>query len=266
MIINNNSLDCHHLFKGCTFNAPNVDIFKFAPLFTIYGINITKPILLVIIFTILLIVSITLLVRRLYIIPNKSQNIIELMYLFVRDRISRDNIKQTDGYMSFLLALFIFVWILNVMGSIPGIQFPISSHIAFPVGLALISWCIYMFVAIKKHKFNFLKALCVPPGMSPILYIILVPIEFLSNIIARPFTLAIRLYANMFAGHMLISTFALGTWYLFNLLPVGMLFSGMSFVATIAMFMFEFVIQALQAYIFTVLVASYIGASLADDH
>ena len=89
--------------------------------------------------------------------------------------------------------------------------------------------------------------------------------EILQYVLVRPFTLAIRLFANMFAGHLLLLIFTLATWYLLSL-SIGLLFSATSFVLTIVITAFELLIQALQAFIFTILTAQYIGGSLEAGH
>jgi F-type H+-transporting ATPase subunit a len=84
-------------------------------------------------------------------------------------------------------------------------------------------------------------------------------------VLIRPFTLAVRLFANMFAGHILLLVFTIATWYLFTV-SVDLVFAATSFVLTIALTGFEMLIQALQAYIFTILTAQYIGGSLEAGH
>ena len=91
------------------------------------------------------------------------------------------------------------------------------------------------------------------------MYVLLIPIEILSNFIVRPFTHAIRLFANMFAGHLLIVTFSVATWYLLSASVIGILGSAASFIVAIALTGFEMLIQALQAYVFTLLAAVYIN-------
>src|SRR6266516_4710295 len=105
----------------------------------------------------------------------------------------------------------------------------------------------------------------IPTGVPWPILIILAPVEILQYVIVRPFTLAVRLFANMFAGHILLLVFTLATWYLLTL-SVGLLFSATSFILTVALTGFEMLIQALQAYIFTILTAQYIGGSLEAGH
>ena len=89
-------------------------------------------------------------------------------------------------------------------------------------------------------------------------------IEFFSNLLVRPFTHAVRLFANMFAGHLLIVMFTIASWYMLN--GIGIAYAGVSFVMTIAMTAFELFIQAVQAYVFVLLACSYIQGALAESH
>jgi F-type H+-transporting ATPase subunit a len=98
------------------------------------------------------------------------------------------------------------------------------------------------------------------------MYVLLTPIEFLSNIIVRPFTHAVRLFANMFAGHLLIASFSVAAFYLLSWSIIGILGSVASFTMAVAITAFEVLIQALQAYIFTLLAAVYIGSALHAEH
>jgi F-type H+-transporting ATPase subunit a len=164
----------------------------------------------------------------------------------------------------FLFSLFFFVWLMNVMSFVPGIQFPVSSRIAFPAALAVMVWLTYMYAGFKTHGLGYFKVLGVPSGVPVGILFILTPIEILSNVFVRPFTLAVRLFANMFAGHLLLATFSAGAWYMFSV--KGILFSGASFTMAIVMTGFELFIQALQAYIFVMLTASYLEGALGEAH
>ena len=105
-----------------------------------------------------------------------------------------------------------------------------------------------------------------PPGVPKAMYVLLAPIELVSNILVRPFTHAVRLFANMFAGHLVLATFSVATFYLISASVIGILGSVASFGVTIALTGFEMLIQALQAYIFTLLAAVYIGGALHAEH
>jgi F-type H+-transporting ATPase subunit a len=135
-------------------------------------------------------------------------------------------------------------------------------------GLAALSWVIYNAVGIKKHGFGgYLKLQSVPAGVGGPILLLLVPLEFLSNIVVRPVTLALRLFANMLAGHLLLILFALGGEYLLVhgdalVKPVGIL----AWVMFVAIAFLELLVQFLQAYVFVLLNAMYISGALADEH
>jgi F-type H+-transporting ATPase subunit a len=95
---------------------------------------------------------------------------------------------------------------------------------------------------------------------------LITPIEIASTLIFRPFTLAVRLFANMFAGHMLLVIFALGTVYLLTVGNISVIFAPVSFVMAIVLTFFEFLVIVLQAYVFTVLTSTYISGALAEEH
>jgi F-type H+-transporting ATPase subunit a len=204
--------------------------------------------------------------RNPQLVPTKKQWFAESIYGFVRNNIAIDMIgKEGVRFAPYLTTLFSFIFLMNLWGIIPGAQISPNSHIAFPIILALISYVLFIYLGFKKHGIGYIKHALVPPAPWFILPI-LVPIEFFSNFIVRPFSLAIRLFANMFAGHMLLLVFTLGGFAMINanlwLAPISLL----SWVMTIALTFLDFAVIALQAYVFTVLTASYIQGSLAEGH
>jgi len=129
----------------------------------------------------------------------------------------------------------------------------------------LMTYFTYNYVSIKNLGFFGYFRSMIPSGVPPFVLPLLAPVEILQYIIVRPFTLAIRLFGNMFAGHILVAVFTIATWYLFSA-SVGLLFAGASFVMTVVLTGFEMLIQALQAYIFTILTAQYIGGAYEAAH
>jgi F-type H+-transporting ATPase subunit a len=123
----------------------------------------------------------------------------------------------------------------------------------------------YTYLGIKHQGLGGYFKNMIPAGLPIGILGIVAPLEILQYVLIRPFTLAVRLFANMFAGHILVLVFTLATWYMFSL-TIGLLFSVTSFVLTIVLTAFEMLIQALQAYIFTILTAQYIGGSLEAGH
>jgi F-type H+-transporting ATPase subunit a len=255
-----------HLFSGCGFPAPSLNSFKFPPIFSIGGFHFTKPMLLALICSGLVVAFFWAAFAKPKLVPRGAQNLGELGVLFVRDQILRPMMgKRGDGFLPFLVSLFFFIWVMNLMEIIPLAQFPAMSRIAFPVALMLMVYVTYNFLGIKRQGLAGYFKNMIPSGVPVGILAILAPVEIAQYIIVRPFTLAVRLFANMFAGHILVSVFTLAAWYLFGL-GIGLLYSATSFVLVIALTAFEMLIQALQAYIFTILTAQYIGGSLEAGH
>ncbi len=253
-----------HLNSGCGFPAPDTGIFDFESVleFTLFGLtfHITKPILLLLIAALLVVVFFVLAFRKAKIVPRGIQNIAEYGYLFVRDDIARSTIgKQGDAFVPVLFTFFFFVWILNIMSILPFAQFPVTSRFAIPVAFAVLVYVLWVPLGVKRQGLGFFKSMTMPPDVPKAMYVLLIPIEILSNFIVRPFTHSVRLFANMFAGHMLIVTFSVATWYLLSPSVIGILGSGASFAVTVGLTGFEMLIQALQAYVFTLLAAVYIN-------
>ncbi len=161
------------------------------------------------------------------------------------------------------LALFGFVLFLNIWEIIPGLQFPPTSRIAIPMFLALMVYVLYWFLGFKHQGMKYLTGHLFPPGVPWPLYILLTPIEFIQIAVVRPFSLAVRLFANMMAGHILLTALALLTAYALKNAPI--IFLG-PFALSVGVTAFELLVGFLQAYIFTLLTAVYIADSLHPEH
>jgi F-type H+-transporting ATPase subunit a len=204
--------------------------------------------------------------RKPQLVPSKKQWIAESLYGFVRNNIAVDMIgKEGVRFAPYLTTVFSFILVMNLWGVVPLAQISPNSHIAFPAILAVISYVMFIYLGFKKHGPGYIKFALVPPAPWFILPL-LIPIEFFSNFIVRPFSLAVRLFANMFAGHMLLLVFTLGGFAMINaniwLAPVSVV----SWAMTVALTFLDFAVIVLQAYVFTVLTASYIQGSLAESH
>jgi F-type H+-transporting ATPase subunit a len=264
-------LDCH-LNSGCGFPAPGSEIFIFDEIatFTIgqleFGITKVTIVLFLCVFLILGFFGYAF--RKPKLVPRGAQNVGEMGYLFIRDGISRDIIgKDGDKFVPFLFALFWLVWLSNFMGIVPFVQIPVTSIFAIPVAFALIVYITWVPLGVYRQGFRgFFGGMLFPPGVPKAMYVLLTPLEFLSNLIVRPATHAIRLFANMFAGHLLIATFSIAAFYLLSWSVIGLLGSAASFTVAIAITGFEALIQFLQAYIFTLLTAVYISGALHAEH
>jgi F-type H+-transporting ATPase subunit a len=256
-----------HLGSGCGYPAPSLDDFFFKPIFSIGPVQINKPILLVIISGAIVLGFFFYAFRNPKLVPRGSQNLGELAVLFVRDQILRPQLgKAGDKYLPLLVSLFFFVWIMNLFGIIPYIEFPATAKFAIPFGLALMVWVTYLTIGIRAQgPIGYFKNMAVPSGAPWWILPLLSPIELLSNIFVRPFTLSIRLWANMLSGHLLLLVFGLASWYLASA-SIGLLYAATSFAVTIALTGLEVLIQLLQAFIFATLTAYYIADASTAAH
>lgn len=204
--------------------------------------------------------------RRPKVVPGKFQLLMESGLGFVREQIIMQMIGPEGlGWLAFLSTLFFFIFIGNILEVIPGVGFPLNSRLAFPLVMALTAWVVYNGVGIKRHGLlGYLKMVMFPPGAPKVLYILLTPIEFISVIVLRPITLTIRLFANMVAGHFLLSVFFLGSLALMTGTPY--ILGVVSFGIGVALVGFEIFVASLQAFIFSMLTASYIAGAMAEEH
>jgi F0F1-type ATP synthase, subunit a len=173
-----------HIFSGCGYPAPSISDFYFKPIFTVAGIQITKPIVLAVLAAVIILTFFYVAFRKPKLVPRGTQNLGELGVLFVRDQILRQQLgKKGDRYLPFIVALFFFVWIMNVFSLIPLIQFPATSRFAFPVALSLIVWVTYITIGIKsKGPIGYFKQMAVPEGAPWWILPLLAPVELFSNI------------------------------------------------------------------------------------
>ena len=249
------------------FVPPSSADFDFAPIFG-NSILFTKPVVMVFLSVVIAATFFIASSRKAAIVPSKLQYAGESIYTFIRNELGRDVIgPEFMRFVPFLFSLFVFILVNNVFGVIPLLQFPTMSHIGFPIGVTIFSYVCYHYVAIKKHGLGkYLKDICFMPGIPKPVYLILTPVELLTYLVTRPLTLSMRLFANMFAGHLLLLVFVLGGEYLLMSGIVLKFLSIFSFGLAIGLSFFELGIQFLQAYIFTLLTALYIAGALADEH
>ncbi len=253
--------------EGGGYKSPSVEDFWFEGN---YGIDwLTKPAMQAIIAAILVIAFWLIAARNLKTRPSKRQFFNEFVYDFIRNGVARDTLGHDfRKFLPYLLALFSFILVNNWMGEFFFTMLPTFSNIGYAYALAALSWVVYMGAGIQKHGFGgYLKLSLVPPGAPAYLLPLLVPLEFLSNFIVRPVTLALRLFANMFAGHLVVLVFVVGGAFLLTHGPaIHRVAGGVSLVFSFAILFLELFVGALQAYIFTVLTAQYVSSSIADEH
>lgn len=206
--------------------------------------------------------------RKASVVPSKFQFLAESIYGFVRNAIAIEVMGRAGrGWAPFLATLFSFILLMNLFEIIPPAMVPVTSHFVFPAALAALTWVLYNFVGIKKFGVvGYFKNQLFIPGIPWPLHFLLIPLEFLSKILLQPFTLAVRLFANMFAGHMLVVLAGAGTLYLMESGGLNYLFAIFPFFASIGLWFFELLICALQAYVFVLLTAVYIETAAAEGH
>jgi len=191
-------------------------------------------------------------------VPGRAQAAVEYLYGFIRDMLRENVGKEGLQFAPLIFAIFIFVLACNLLGLIPFLgAFTPTSHIAVTFGLAAIVFVLVLIVGFARHGLHFFT-LFLPEGTPIFVLPLVAAIEFLS-FLSRPFTLAIRLFANMTAGHVLLKVFggfvvALGSFeavpYVFGLVPLGV---------NVALTALELLIAVVQAYVFALLASIYLN-------
>lgn len=200
--------------------------------------------------------------------PKGVRNLAETIVEFIENQIIMPTMGRDGlGWTPFMLSLFSFIYLCNVPGIIPVVYMPATARIAIPLFLSLLVWVVFIGVGFKHQGLSYIKNSLFPPGVPGPLYVLVAPIEFISTFLVRPFSLTVRLFANMLAGHILLVTFALLTEELVQgdslvLKPVGIL----PFFMLVFLTAFEVLVAFLQAYIFTILAAVYIGGAAHPEH
>ncbi len=197
--------------------------------------------------------------------PRGLQALIEMIVIFVRDEIAKPSIgPKYERYMPYLLSIFFFIFLANLIGLIPFIGgFNITGNIAVTMVLAVFTFLITNL----RANANYWAHIFTPPGIPVWLYPILVPIEIM-GIFIKPMVLMLRLFANMTAGHIIILSFISLIFIFRELYGVGAAFgvSLLSMVFAIFMNTLELLVAFLQAFVFTLLSAIYFGASVEEHH
>ena len=197
--------------EGEGFVPPSTKDFNLPPIF---GDNVytTKPIFLVFLSVILISTFFILSSRKAAIVPSKLQFAGESVYSFVRENLAKEVIgHEFMRFVPYLFTLFTFILVNNWFGIIPMLQFPPMSRVSFPYVLALSAYLVFHYVGIRKQgAFKYFKEILFMPGVPKAAYILITPLEILTFFVVRPLTLSLRLFANMFAGHLLLLVFILG--------------------------------------------------------
>lgn len=190
--------------------------------------------------------------RREELVPGRIQSLGELAYEFIGNMI--DETAGTDGqrYFPFVFTLFMFILFGNVLGLVP-FGYTFTGQIIVTFAMAAVVFIGVTLIGIWRHGWHFLSFF-VPHGVPIVLLLLLVPIELLSYLI-RPFTLSIRLFANMLAGHTMLAIFGgfAASIGILGLLPLGL---------DVLIFFLELLVAVLQAYVFTILTCLYLNDAI----
>ena len=195
--------------------------------------------------------------------PSGAQGFVEPVILFIRDEVAVPNLgTNAIKFMPFLLTVFFFILVNNLFGLIPG-SANVTGNIAVTMVLALIAFVAILFSS-NKHYWGHIFW---PPGMPLGVKLIMIPVEFLSNLFVKPAALMIRLFANMVAGHIVIITFV-SLIFIFGELNqyIGWGFSPVSVAFVIFITLIEVLVAFIQAFIFTMLTAVFISQAKEGDH
>ncbi len=198
--------------------------------------------------------------------PKGAQNLAEMAIEFVDKQVIGQAIGHGGApYLPLLLSMFLFIFFGNIFGILPTSHFGANARMANPVVLALLVWVVFIGVGVKANGLRYFKEALFPPGVPKALYLLVTPIELISTFLVRPFSLAVRLFANSLAGHILLVTFSVLTATLWSKSPL-VAAAPFSFFMLVAFTGFEMMVAFLQAYIFTLLTGVYIGGALHPSH
>jgi F-type H+-transporting ATPase subunit a len=271
----------NRLLVAAGFSPPTTEQLTWEPIWDFHvgpvNLSVNRPVLLLLFGTALVMVLFWAGMRNPKLVPTGLQNVVEAGVDFVRKEIVYTVIgPEGDRFWPYITALFFFVFTLNIFEVVPLIFFPVTFRSGITWPLALLSLIVFCGVGFSRHGLGgYFKMVMLPPGAPKAIYPFLAPIEFISTFIFRPFTLSIRLLANMISGHLILIVFWFGAAYLFEQAinkAIGLLsvFNGVfgliAFVLSIALVGLEIVIDALQAYVFAILTAVYIAGAMAEEH
>lgn len=196
-------------------------------------------------------------------VPGRMQSVGEICYEFIANMVKDTTGPEAMKFLPFVFTLFFFILGANLIGMNP-YAFTTTSHIAVTAALAVFTIFVVIIAGIWKNGFKWFKIFA-PSGLPFIMYFIIIPIEIVS-FISRPITLAVRLFANMVAGHVMLKLFAIFAAYLAakgGIIAVG---SIVPVFATVALVALEFLVAGLQAFVFAILTCVYLNDVYHVDH
>ncbi len=200
-------------------------------------------------------------------VPKGVQNFVEAIISFVENQVAKPGIGTGyEPYLPLLISFFCFIAVGNLFEVIPFFQMPLNARMGPPLVLALVAYGFFICVGMKHNgPVNYLRMVAFPSGVPKAMYLLVTPIELVSVFLVRPFSHAIRLFANMLAGHILLVSFGvlcIAVWQL-KLLVV---LEALTFPGLIAFTAFEVGVSLIQAFVFAILASVYIGSALHPAH
>lgn len=263
---------CDLIDKAVCAPADVLELFEFRePVISLLGFPITRTVFLIFLAATIAIGLLYFGLRKRAAQPGKFELSIESMMLFVRDEVAVGIIGPSGiKYYPYLMSLFIFILIGNFFKVTPFVNMPITSRMAIPLFLALLTWVVFIVAGFKRNGFSYFSGIVWPPGVPVFLKPLVGVIEFFSTFFVRPFSLAVRLFANLVAGHVMLTLLLTTAFVSFaSIAEIGLVKGAFGFawwVLGLAIFLFELIVIVLQAYIFTLLSAVYIDTSVNVEH
>ena len=245
--------------------APDYDV----DALEILGQKKNRIILVRILATVIMLLVLGITARRAKLIPGRWQGAVEWLIEFVRDNIVYQVMGELRGkrYVPMITTVFCTLLVFNLCGIIPGFNIAASASITLPLVFAMWCFCQYWIAGIREKGLgHFLRDEIFPKGVPAPIYILLSPIQLLELLIIRPFSLTIRLFANMVSGHLILALCLSATqFFLVDVVNKLMMpFGIITFAAGMFMFLFEALVACLQAYIFAILTTAYINMSYPE--
>ncbi|MEE9298782.1 MAG: F0F1 ATP synthase subunit A [Acidimicrobiia bacterium] len=248
-----------------------IELFEFKQaLFSIGPFDFTRTVVLTFLAMFIVLALLYFGFRRVRVVPSKFGLAMESVVTFVRDDVAKGTIgPEGSRYTPYLLSIFMFILVANLFELTPLINFPLTSRMAIPLMLAVTTWLIFVVVGFYKNGFRYLFDIVWPKSVPIALRWLVGLIEFVSVFLLRPLTLAVRLFANLVAGHLMLTLLLASGWVFFAAvgdIGIRSVIGLPWFVFGLGIFVFEFVVAVLQAYIFTLLSAVYIQTSVHPEH
>lgn len=245
-----------------------LELFEFPAIVHVGPIGLSRTFFLILLAALIVVAAFWAAYRKGRVVPTKFQAFMESIVGFVTDDIAMGIIgPEGRRYAPYLLSLFTFILVGNLFEVTPLINFPITSRMALPGFLAILTFLIFIGAGIAKQGPKYFWHAVAPPGVPVLMLPIVVLIEIFSTFFIRPFSLAVRLFANMVAGHAMLSLLlASAVVYMIERPLIWKVASVFPLTLGVAIYLFEVVVAILQAYIFTLLAAVYIQTSLHPEH